>query len=468
MKMATTKIWPVRDNLARVLDYADNHVKTANPDLYSAKELKDLREVLDYAANDEKTAKQYFVTGVNCIGEIAYEQMTATKQRFGKADGYLAYHAYQSFSPEEVTPERCHEIGLKLAERIWGDRHEVLVTTHMNTHCVHNHFVVNSVSCVDGYKLDSGYGLYFNQLRKESDRICAEYGLSVIEKPKTPKNKFMAAAEKRGEPTLWSMIRSDIDETVWLSMTEKQFYRQMKDWGYTFGLNENRKHPRIFPPGSKKATRLDSLGDDYIPDRIARRIYDHGFPKRVPRTPQTKVQHYRFHGSFRNMRSVSGLYITFLLLTLILRKIINYNRRPNNPHSVRYTPELRAAIRQMEKYSAETRLMCCNKIETSEQLKAFIDVKNQERSSLERERCKVYNQRKSAKTPEHKEALTEQRNKLSAEIKTIRRELFYACDIDKRHEEILHMIQAQREYQRAQLGLDKPQQNKNKERGHSR
>lgn len=181
--MATTKIWPVRDNLARVLDYAENHLKTANPDAYSEQELKDLCEVLDYAANSEKTSRQFYVTGINCIGEIAFEQMTATKQRFGKIGGnlaYHAYHAYQSFMPEEVTPEKCHEIGVKLAERIWGNKHEGLVTTHLNTNCVHNHFVINSVSCVDGKKMNNNYAMYFSTLRKESDRICTEYGWFAI------------------------------------------------------------------------------------------------------------------------------------------------------------------------------------------------------------------------------------------------------------------------------------------------
>ena len=114
--MATTKIWPVRDNLARVVAYAENHLKTANPNVYTETELNDLRNVLGYAASDEKTAKQFYVTGVNCIGEHAYQQMTATKQRFGKTGGNLAYHAYQSFAPDEATPERCHEIGVELVK----------------------------------------------------------------------------------------------------------------------------------------------------------------------------------------------------------------------------------------------------------------------------------------------------------------------------------------------------------------
>jgi len=71
---------------------------------------------------------------------------------------------------------------------------------------------------------------------------------------------------------------------------------------------------------------------------------------------------------------------------------------------------------------------------------------------------------KSAKTPEQKEALVEQRDKLSAEIKVIRRELFYAGDIEKRQEEIRQKLIRQQEYQERQLGLDRPQQNKFRER----
>ncbi len=155
MSIATTKIWPVRDNLARVVEYAENHLKTANPSAYTKQELADLRGVLDYAANGEKTARQFYVTGVNCIAETAYSQMTATKQRFGKIGGNLAYHAYQSFAPDEITPEDCHDIGIRLAKRLWGDGYEVLVSTHLNTQCVHNHFVINSVSFVDGKKLNN-------------------------------------------------------------------------------------------------------------------------------------------------------------------------------------------------------------------------------------------------------------------------------------------------------------------------
>ena len=126
--MAVTKIWPVKESLARVVDYAQNPDKT----IYS-----DLRAVLHYAANEEKTVegeeRAMFVTGVNCNRDTAFQEMQAVKERFGKTGGNVAYHAYQSFKPGEVTPELCHQLGVELAKRMWGDEYQVLVATHFNT-----------------------------------------------------------------------------------------------------------------------------------------------------------------------------------------------------------------------------------------------------------------------------------------------------------------------------------------------
>ena len=126
--MAVTKIWPVKDSLARVVDYAQNPDKT----IYS-----DLQNVLHYAANGEKTIeggeRAMFVTGVNCNRDTAFQEMQAVKERFGKTGGNVAYHAYQSFKPGEVTPELCHRLGVELAKRMWGDEYQVLVATHFNT-----------------------------------------------------------------------------------------------------------------------------------------------------------------------------------------------------------------------------------------------------------------------------------------------------------------------------------------------
>ena len=119
--MAVTKIWPVKGRLDAVMRYAGNEEKTRLPDLTGLSAGKDdLSNVLQYAANDAKTSKesQLFVSGVNCVAEIARQQMELTKQQFGKTGGTVAFHAYQSFRPGEVTPEQCHAIGVELAKCI--------------------------------------------------------------------------------------------------------------------------------------------------------------------------------------------------------------------------------------------------------------------------------------------------------------------------------------------------------------
>ena len=159
--MAVTKIWAVKDSLQRVLDYAANPDKTE----YDA-----LAQTLHYAENDAKTKlneSAQLVTGIHCRADHVWEDMRAVQERFGKIDGVVVLHAYQSFREGEVTPEQCHEIGMALARKVWGKRFQVLVATHMNTDNLHNHFVINSVSYVDGKKYVAKIILK-NQKRKTS------------------------------------------------------------------------------------------------------------------------------------------------------------------------------------------------------------------------------------------------------------------------------------------------------------
>ena len=94
--MAVTKIWAIKDSLQRVLDYAANPGKTE----YDA-----LAQTLHYAENDAKTKlneSAQLVTGIHCRADHAWEDMRAVQERFGKTDGVVALHAYQSFREGEV------------------------------------------------------------------------------------------------------------------------------------------------------------------------------------------------------------------------------------------------------------------------------------------------------------------------------------------------------------------------------
>ena len=176
--MATTSLWKVEKRLDKVIKYTTNAEKTENKEWY-----KDLHNTIGYAKADFKTEKQLYVTGVNCTEDNALEDMIFTKERFGKTKGILAYHGFRSFAGGEVSPEQAHEIGVKLAEELWGDKYEVVVSTHLNTNHIHNHLVLNSVSFVDGRKYVNDRE-HYALMRKTSDDLCREYGLSVIkEKP---------------------------------------------------------------------------------------------------------------------------------------------------------------------------------------------------------------------------------------------------------------------------------------------
>ena len=137
--MATTVIWKVTKRLDHVLEYImDNDKTNINIESVIYKELHNFKDNNNFDLNNEK---ECYVSTLNCSSHRAYKDMIQTKKIFEKEDGILAFHAFQSFKPNEVTPDKAHLIGLKLAEEMWGDRFEVVVSTHITSKCIHNHFV---------------------------------------------------------------------------------------------------------------------------------------------------------------------------------------------------------------------------------------------------------------------------------------------------------------------------------------
>ena len=170
--MATTRIWAVRSRLDHMVDYVSNKEKTVA-----------LETVIDYATNDKKIFEKEYVTCINCAYHDPYSSMTNTKKQFNDNKEILAFHGYQSFEAGEVTPELAHQIGVEFANKLWGDRFEVVVATHLNTEHIHNHFLINATSCVDG-KRYCNTNKDIHNMREVSDGLCRKYHLSVINKTK--------------------------------------------------------------------------------------------------------------------------------------------------------------------------------------------------------------------------------------------------------------------------------------------
>ena len=289
--MAVTSIWAVKVRVDNALSYIMNPEKTIekpelSPEAIAAR--KAVGDVVDYAVNAEKTEQMMYVTGINCSPDTALDEFMQTKWHWGKTSGRLAYHGYQSFleGEGEVTAEEAHRIGVELAREIWGDRFEVVVATHLNTGHYHNHFLVNSVSFVDGLKYRRTKADY-RQMRVVNDRLCKEAHLHVVENPLLVKGKPYEEwkAERQGKTSVRGSIREDIDYAIRLSRSEKEFGKIMKELGYEFKFYRQDgsllEHPGLKPPGARSYFRFRGLGEGYDYGSIRRRIIENTL---VPRT----------------------------------------------------------------------------------------------------------------------------------------------------------------------------------------
>lgn len=390
--MAVTAIWHVSSRVGKAIDYIMNPEKTKEkPELSKAaiEARKAVGDVIDYAVNPEKTEQMMYVTGINCNPDTALEEFMNTKWHWGKTGGRLAYHGYQSFleGEGEISAETAHEIGVKLAQEVWGDRFEVIVATHLNTGHYHNHFLINSVSFMDGYKYVR-FNSDYDQMRAVSDRLCKEYKLNVIEDPVNSKGRSYNewTAERQGKMTVRGTIREDIDYAIRLSRSEKEFARTMKELGYEFKFFKKDgsylEHPGIKPPGSKGYFRFRSLGPDYEFDSIRRRIIEN---TTVPGTPLLVED--KKTPSLNVPASGTGLPFMYRMYCIRLYTFISKPKRAKRE----YIPmALREDIAKLDRYIAQMDFLYQHNINDKQTLDSKKDELVSELKRLIVERRKLY------------------------------------------------------------------------------
>lgn len=225
-----------------------------------------LKGVIDYCCKESKTdcKGRSLVSGINCVPKVAVQEFMNTKHQHGSTGGRMYYHMIQSFHPDDpVTPELAHEIALKLAEEIPG--FEIVVATHTDRDHIHSHFVINSVSCESGKKYHSNKESLM-KLREASDRLCLEYGLSVV-KPKPKKQEHtMSAREYRAydKGQSWKMnLEISIDDCMTTARDREHFLKLMEWNGYSVKWTADRKYITYTTPEGQRCRDIRLNGTKY-------------------------------------------------------------------------------------------------------------------------------------------------------------------------------------------------------------
>ena len=417
--MAVTSLWHIKGSLKELVEYVENPEKTTPV----TKEMRDFFDVFSYVQRPEATQGGEYVTAINCLRETALQQMILTKKQYGKEDKYIAWHGYQSFKPGEVTPEICHKIGVETAKEMWGDRFQIIVTTHLDKDHLHNHFCFNSVSFRDGKKYN-----YSKSERQRfmdiSDRICREYGLSIIEKPHKAPLRPVWMDEKSGKPTRYNIYREDVRDAINGSRTPEYMQRYLNRRGYITDFTG--KHWKIRLPQYEHFTRLDTLEEHWTPQEIRRtmgRGAYYGNRRPMVFVPQNIPEEYRT--PYKPKEKKSNFYRLYLHYCYLLGIL------PDKKVPQTVSPYLKADIRKMEQISAEARYMAKYDIHTLEELYADRENLQGQLSELIAARTKLQNKIRRAPA-EKKEPLRKEKADITAQITDIRKRLKWNEGIETR------------------------------------
>ena len=446
--MATTGFWPVKGKLKAVINYAENPDKTTaekylDNDLYAA---------LRYTENDEKTDHKIFVTGINCSKYTAYEQMMATKQRFGKLGGNICYHGFQSFAVGEVTPEECHQIGIETAKRMWGNEYEIVVTTHLDKeHHLHNHFIVNSVSFKTGKKFENHISDHYS-LREISDEICKERSLSVLENSSFydgEKNAYWL--HQQGKKTHRDLLKEDIEYCLSYSSKPEEFIKQLRSLGYEIDT----VRMSVKAKGWQRAVRLSSLGftTDVINDRLRKNrenayFYTHEWNYHLPYKPkkfplESEMRGLQFaieHG----YNAATVLIDTMFLLLITIIKIVQ-----EVADVMLLSPDLRYAARDFEEFHKDYRFLKETEIHTLPELSTFIDETKTQITELEQHKSKISNQIRRPKSMEEQAENKERRKEITKQIQPLREKLRRAEKILEKSPHLYELLKTEHALERA-------------------
>ena len=245
--MATTRIMPLHIGKGRT-------------------ESRAISEIIDYVANPQKTDHGRLITGYECDSRVADAEFMLAKRQYiaatGRvrgADDVIAYHVRQSFCPGEITPEEANRLGVEFAKRFTKGKHAFIVCTHIDKAHVHNHIIWSSVNLDCDRKFRNFWGST-KAVRRLSDTICIENGLSIVENPKPHGKSYDQWLGDQAKPSHRELLRAAIDNALAQKPADlDELLKLLRESGCE--VSKRGKSYRLKLPGWGKVSRLDSLGD---------------------------------------------------------------------------------------------------------------------------------------------------------------------------------------------------------------
>ena len=337
---------------------------------------KSPKNFLRYIMNSDKTEEMKLVTGLKCTADLdfAYNEFSCVFEKFAKErfckkslnnencgkEKIRLHHYIQSFKPEEVSPEEAHKIGVEWARKVFGENHQVLVTTHVDRQHIHNHF---AVSAYDLYgKKWYGNKTTLKRCRDVSDKICKSHGLSIIENREYHSNQKYSDWLARQQNVSWkTRLCDDIDKLVLREDVKsvEDLAERLREKYYAVTL---KKYLSIRVSENRKAIRSYRLGDGYAIEELKYRIENKN--REISLSAVAKYQ---------------GVQREYAMCLRELQIIVY--RKPDNSHNVTYG-ELRRNAELLT-------YLCDNKIRSEEDFQNVVNAAAEKSDRLKKSRDKL-------------------------------------------------------------------------------
>ena len=245
-----------------------------------------LKAAIDYICDPGKTDGKLLVSSYGCTAETADIEFGWTR-RHAIDKGYnLGRHLIQAFSPGEVSPEEAHEIGIQLAQETLGGKYEFVLTTHVDKGHIHNHLIFNAVSFVDHKHYHSNKRSY-HFIRRTSDRLCQEHGLSVIVPGQDKGKSYIEHTAAKAGTSYKARLKAAIDRLIPVSNDLEDLLSRLQREGYEI---KRGKYISCRASDQERFTRLKTLGIDYTEEAIRSRIAGGSRPSRKPKQRDDRIR----------------------------------------------------------------------------------------------------------------------------------------------------------------------------------